>query len=37
LHKLAFVLGISGCGCDRDVVERLIAGESFEPSDNNYD
>jgi hypothetical protein len=37
LHKLAtaFVLGINGC--DRDVVERLIAGESFEPSDNNYD
>jgi hypothetical protein len=36
LHKLrtAFVLGINRC--DRDVVERLIAGESFEPSDNNY-
>jgi hypothetical protein len=37
LHKLStrFVLAINGC--DGAVVERLIAGESFEPSDNNYD
>jgi hypothetical protein len=37
LHPLStrFVPGINGCG--RCVFERLIAGESFEPSDNNYD
>jgi hypothetical protein len=37
LHKLAtsFVLGYHGC--DRDVAEKLIAGEPFEPSDNDYD
>jgi hypothetical protein len=37
LHRLstAFVLGYHGC--DRDVAEKLIAGEPFEPSDNDYD
>jgi hypothetical protein len=37
LHQLSsrFVPGINGCG--RYVLERLIAGESFEPSDNKYD
>jgi len=37
LHRLSttFVLGYHGC--DGDVAEKLIAGEPFEPSDNDYD
>ena len=37
MHRLstAFILGYHGC--DRAVGERLLAGEPFEPSDNDYD
>jgi hypothetical protein len=37
MHRLSscFVLGYHGC--DRDVGERLLAGEAFQPSDNDYD
>ena len=37
MHRLAtsFVLGYHGC--DRAVGERLLAGEAFHPSDNEYD
>ena len=37
MHRLstAFILGYHGC--DRAVGERLLNGEPFEPSDNDYD
>jgi hypothetical protein len=37
LHRLttSFVLGYHGC--DRDIGERLLAGEAFKPSNNDYD
>jgi hypothetical protein len=37
LHTLSttFVLGYHGC--DKSVAEKLIAGEKFLPSDNDYD
>jgi hypothetical protein len=37
VHRLtsAFILGYHGC--DRDVGERLLAGSSFTPSNNDYD
>jgi hypothetical protein len=37
VHSLssAFVLGYHGC--DRPVAERLLAGEAFKPSENDYD
>jgi len=37
LHTLSttFVLGYHGC--DKSVAEELIAGETFRPSDNDYD
>lgn len=37
MHALsaAFILGYHGC--DHDVAERLLAGEDFKPSNNDYD
>ena len=37
MHRLSssFVLGYHGC--DRDIGERLLAGEPFNPSENDYD
>lgn len=37
MHRLStsFVLGYHGC--DRKVGERLLAGEDFRPSENEYD
>jgi hypothetical protein len=37
VHRLSssFVLGFHGC--DREVAERLVAGEDFKVSDNEYD
>jgi hypothetical protein len=37
LHRLStsFILGYHGC--DREVGERLLGGEPFQPSDNEYD
>lgn len=37
MHRLStsFILGYHGC--DRNVGERLLAGESFQPSNNEYD
>ena len=37
MHRLSscFVLGYHGC--DTDVGEQLLAGEAFQPSDNDYD
>lgn len=37
MHRLAtsFILGFHGC--DRRVAERLLAGDPFMPSENNYD
>lgn len=37
MHRLSstFVLGYHGC--DQDVGERLLAGDPFQPSDNDYD
>ena len=37
MHRLttSFILGYHGC--DQDVGERLLAGEAFQPSSNDYD
>lgn len=37
MHRLAttFILGYHGC--DREVGERILAGEQIQPSDNDYD